>query len=221
MWQSIKQRGLLLSILLLPFCLYFTLVIISKDKNRIATLTVVDSNPELGLTGDGFSEADFRNKVSVLVFNGNLNAENRGILTNLYDETYHPYRQLKDFQMVSFVTDDSAKKALEKDLVIRNGKRPDNWRIYVKPCARLRGDLNHLKPALVANPGCGSHYVLLLDKDLALRGRGEDEKYGSIHAYDASNVSMLNSELQDDIHILLAEYRLRLEKNDKYKLKKP
>ena len=224
MWKSIKQRGILFSILLLPFLLYFALLIISKDKNRITTLPVVDPNPGLRLTGPGFSESDFRNKVSVLVFNGNADAENRRIMAGLYDKVYHPYRRVKSFQMVSFVTSDSAKERLQKDLVTLHGEPPDNWPVYVKPCVQLSADLKRLPPPLAMNPGCGSHFVLLLDEDLALRGRVKDEKYGSIQAYDASNVSMLSSELKDDIHILLAEYRLKLKKNDKYnkyKLKEP
>ena len=215
-----KQGLVLFSILLLPFLLYFSLVLLSKTAHLITTLPVIDSNPRLQLSGGEFSEANLRNKVSVLVFNGDMDAQNSAVITRLYEKTYHPYRLMEDLQLVSFVTSDSAKSRLERALLTLNGKKPENWKICVKPCAQIARALSSLQPALRANPGCGSYYVLLLDKDLALRGRLKDPKYGSLHAYDASNASMLNSELQDDIRILLAEYRLERKKNNKYKLKK-
>lgn len=221
MRKGIKQGVLLFTILLLPFLLYFSLVIISKDENLIATLPVINPHPGLQLRGAGFSEANFRNKVSVLVFNGDMDPLDRATISSLYEEAYHPYRLMKDFQLVSFVTSAAAKRALQKDLIALDGRLPQNWKIYLKSCSQLKRDFKGLKPQIEPSAGCGSSYVLLLDKDLALRGRVKDPKYGAIHAYDASNIAMLSHQLDDDIHILLAEYRLELKKNNKYKLKKP
>jgi hypothetical protein len=54
--------------------------------------------------------------------------------------------------------------------------------------------------------------VFLIDKERNLRGRDDDEDVGILHGFDSSNYSEINNKMDDDVRILLAEYRLALKK---------
>ena len=59
-----------------------------------------------------------------------------------------------------------------------------------------------------------SSYVFISDKNAALRGRKDDEDEGVKYAYDMRSVAELNNKMEDDMKIILAEYRLALKKNN-------
>ena len=57
-------------------------------------------------------------------------------------------------------------------------------------------------------------YVFIVDKDLNLRGRDEDEDFGKVYGYDSRSVAELSDKMNDDVKVILAEYRLALKKNN-------
>ncbi|MFN2261006.1 MAG: hypothetical protein ABR595_02940 [Psychroflexus sp.] len=59
-----------------------------------------------------------------------------------------------------------------------------------------------------------SNYAFIIDKDLNLRGRSEDEDEGTKYAYDLSNIGEVSDKMNDDVKIILAEYRFALKKNN-------
>jgi hypothetical protein len=58
-------------------------------------------------------------------------------------------------------------------------------------------------------------YVFIIDKDENLRGRDTDEDKGMLYGYDSRSVSELNNKMNDDVKVILAEYRLALKKYNK------
>ena len=60
----------------------------------------------------------------------------------------------------------------------------------------------------------GSPYVFIIDKDRNLRGRDDDEDEGVKYGFKATSVAELNNKMEDDVKIILAEYRLALKKNN-------
>ena len=69
----------------------------------------------------------------------------------------------------------------------------------------------HLKQGL--KPRATPNFFII-DKDLALRGRTDDEDEGIKYGFDTSSVAELNNKMVDDVKIILAEYRLALKKNN-------
>ena len=57
-------------------------------------------------------------------------------------------------------------------------------------------------------------YVFIVDRDLNLRGRDDDEDIGVLYGFDSQSVAEINNKMVDDVKIILAEYRLALKKND-------
>jgi len=58
-----------------------------------------------------------------------------------------------------------------------------------------------------------SPLVYIIDKNGSLRGRTDDEDEGILYGYDIRSVAVLNNKMEDDVKVLLAEYRLALKKN--------
>ena len=53
-------------------------------------------------------------------------------------------------------------------------------------------------------------YVFIIDKELNLRGRNDDEDTGVKYGFDATSVADINNKMEDDVKVILAEYRLAL-----------
>ncbi|MGS0525114.1 hypothetical protein ACU8V7_07855 [Zobellia nedashkovskayae] len=72
---------------------------------------------------------------------------------------------------------------------------------------------NSLKTDIQLEDDLSTPYAFIIDKDLSLRGRSEDEEEATLYGFNATSVSELNNKMVDDVKIILAEYRLALKKN--------
>ena len=59
-----------------------------------------------------------------------------------------------------------------------------------------------------------SPYVFIIDKERNLRGRDDDKEEGIMYGYDSSSIAELNNKMEDDLKVILVEYRRALKKYD-------
>jgi hypothetical protein len=57
--------------------------------------------------------------------------------------------------------------------------------------------------------------VFIIDKDGKLRGRDNDDDGNELYGYDTGSLYVLNNKMNDDVKVILAEYRLELKKYNK------
>ena len=90
-----------------------------------------------------------------------------------------------------------------------------NWKFITIEEDKLVGLFNSLKTNLSLDSNAGTPYVFIIDRDSNLRGRDDDDgvKYG----YDSRSVADINNNMLDDVKVILAEYRMALKKNNRYK----
>jgi hypothetical protein len=90
-----------------------------------------------------------------------------------------------------------------------------NWKFITIEEDKLVGLFNSLKTNLSLDSNTGTPYVFIIDRDSNLRGRDDDDgvKYG----YDSRSVADINNNMLDDVKVILAEYRMALKKNNRYK----
>ena len=69
-----------------------------------------------------------------------------------------------------------------------------------------------LKTTLNLDAKHSTPYVFIIDKNSDLRGRDDDEDTGTLFGYNAESVAEINNKMEDDIKVILAEYRLALKK---------
>jgi hypothetical protein len=61
-------------------------------------------------------------------------------------------------------------------------------------------------------PDASSPYIFIIDKNRSLRGRDDDEDVGKLYGFDARDFAEINNKMDDDVKVILAEYRLELKK---------
>jgi hypothetical protein len=87
---------------------------------------------------------------------------------------------------------------------------------YTTNDTQIEALFNGIGTTLSLDTNASSPYVFIVDKNAALRGRLKDEDQGVKFGYDMRSVAELNNKMEDDMKVILAEYRLALKKNNAY-----
>lgn len=159
--------------------------------------------------------------ITVLGFLGKDVIAKRAIVYNLALKIYKPYYQFEDLQFVWIVSEENKEEVIQLKAALENISKIDKWNfVYgsdeeiISFFNQLHTDFNQLHTDENLDANYSSTQVYIIDKDKNLRGRNEVEE---TVGYDISTPAAINNKLRDDIKILLAEYRLALKKNNRYK----
>lgn len=160
-----------------------------------------------------------RDRITVLGFFGKDIETMQGNAFNLNQKIYKRFGEFNDFQMVMVVPE--GKEAEVEGLKEELGKlsNVDKWYFAYGTDAEIERLFNSLNSNINLDNGLSTPYVFIIDKDLKLRGRTDDEDEGTKYGFDTSSVAELNNKMVDDVKIILAEYRLALKKNNADRIK--
>ena len=199
----------ILFVLPLVVYLFFASGINHFAKLPVLTNSVVDVSE--------FSNHTFKNKITVLGFFGNNIQDKHGDALNLNQKIYKRFYQFKDFQFIMVQPNGTSELILNLKNDLKTGTDTDliNWKFITIEEDKLVGLFNSLKTNLSLDSNAGTPYVFIIDRDSNLRGRDDDDgvKYG----YDSRSVADINNNMLDDVKVILAEYRMALKKNNRYK----
>ena len=206
------RKYIVLTILfVLPLVVY---LFFASGINHFAQLPVLKNN----ITDvSDYSQESFKNKITILGFFGSNVQDKHGDALNLNQKIYKRFYQFKDFQflMIQPIGTDSLVLNLKNDL--RRGTDTDliNWKFISLGKEELNSVFNSLNTNISLDSNYGTPYVFIIDRDSNLRGRDDDDgiKYG----YDSRSVADINNNMLDDVKVILAEYRMALKKNNRYK----
>ncbi len=204
-----KKTFVLVVLFILPLVAY---LFFASGVNNFGKLPVL-TEEVLDVPGnkDGIT---FEGKITILGFLGKNVEIKKGNAFNLNQKIYKPFYEFYDFQMVMmmpFGTEDKVEE-LKREL----GGLADirNWKFVFTSDKQIREVFNSLKTNLVLDENLGTHYVFIIDKKKNLRGRTDDEEEAAKYGFNATSVAELNNKMEDDVKIILAEYRLALKKNN-------
>ena len=217
-YHKIKKALLLTIIIVSPFLIYFSILIYSKGKHGIIKLPVIKEHPKITFLNMLKSEIEqYSNFITLVCFLDNSLKENEVILFRLH-ELILKKNAYPDFQLLSFVSDSSQLGLIIQKMEQWSKSSPTalNWKIYYMDSLSM-----HKNRVALSSEEEAIFYpnqVYIIDKDLNQR-RG-DIKKGAIQksGYEALSIAVLKKELLDDVRIAIAEYRLALKKNNKYKI---
>ena len=206
------RKYIVLTILfVLPLVVY---LFFASGINHFAQLPVLKNN----ITDvSDYSQESFKNKITILGFFGSNVQDKHGDALNLNQKIYKRFYQFKDFQflMIQPIRTDSLVLNLKNDL--RRGTDTDliNWKFISLGKEELNSVFNSLNTNISLDSNYGTPYVFIIDRDSNLRGRDDDDgiKYG----YDSRSVADINNNMLDDVKVILAEYRMALKKNNRFK----
>ncbi|APA64831.1 hypothetical protein [Maribacter sp. 1_2014MBL_MicDiv] len=159
-------------------------------------------------------ETQLKNKITVLGFLGSNVEGRKGNAFNLNQKIYKRFYEFNDFQFVMLVSpeDESKVNTLKKELATLADN--EKWKFVYADTEQINSLFTSLKIDIELDSENSTPYVFIIDKDLTLRGRSDDEDDGTKYGFNSNSVADLNNKMVDDIKIILAEYRLALKKNN-------
>lgn len=170
-------------------------------------------NPRIDWS-EGSAAAALEGKISLIIFLGDAVSENKGYLFNFNQKIYKRFSEFEDFQTVLISTPDQEVVANEVLAELATITDVSRYRMVFVSNERVQKLFDGLQTPYTLDSNFSSPYVFISDKEAALRGRDDDEDEGRKYAYDMRSVAELNNKMEDDMKIILAEYRLALKKNN-------
>ena len=207
--------------LILGFLFFFPIfvyVFLSTGINNFAKLPVLTENvKDIKNIEGNILETSFKDKISIVAFwGGDINKKKSEAL-NLNQKIYKRFYQFKDFQFIMIQPKGTSELTQNLRTDLKTGTDTDliNWKFISIEDDQLLEIFNSLKTNLSLDSNLGTPYVFIIDRDSNLRGRDDDDgvKYG----YDSRSVADINNNMLDDVKVILAEYRMALKKNNRYK----
>ena len=205
---GMKKTLVLVTLFVLPIVIYLFFASGVTNFGKLATLT--ENVPEIDFEGNAVS---LEGKITVLGFLGRDVENKKGNAFNLNQKIYKRFYEFKDFQFVMVMP-----KGTEPDVEELSGELEQladvgKWNFVFGSEDDINGLFRGLGTNLSLDGNLGTPYVFIIDKNRVLRGRDDDVDVGIKYGFDTSSVADLNNKMEDDVKIILAEYRMALKKN--------
>ena len=156
------------------------------------------------------SEERLAGKISILGFLGSDLELKKANAFNLNQKIYKRFYEFRDFQMVMVVPIGTEDKVEELKKELSGLADIVNWKFVFARKDQIEELFLSLQTNLELDEELSTPYVFIVDKERNLRGRNDDEDVGLKYGFDATSVADLNNKMEDDVKIILAEYRLAL-----------
>ncbi|MBT8308512.1 MAG: hypothetical protein KJN85_16345 [Maribacter sp.] len=204
-----KKTFVLVVLFILPIVAYLFFASGINNFGRLPTLTenvsdisTIDANVAL------------KDKITILGFLGNDLENQKGNAFNLNQKIYKRFYEFNDFQFVMLVPKGNERKVAELKEDLGNLTNMVKWNFVYANETQIKDFFDTLKTDLTLDENLATPYVFIIDKDRNLRGRTNDEDDGTKYGFNTRSVAELNNKMEDDVKIILAEYRMALKRNN-------
>ena len=204
-----KKTFVLVVLFVLPIVAY---LFFASGVNNFGKLPILTEN----ISEVRFSDENvrFTDNITVLGFLGNQVELKKGNAFNLNQKIYKRFYEFKDFQFVMVMPLGTEDKVADLKKELSNLADIEKWKFVFEGPNKILELFNSLKTDIQLDENLGTPYVFIIDKERNLRGRTEDKDEGTKFGFDTNSVADLNNKMEDDVKIILAEYRLALKKNN-------
>ena len=214
MTKNLKKYLILGFLFFFPIFVY---VFLSTGINNFAKLPVLtETVMDIENIEGNIANVSFKNKISVVAFWGGDVNNKKSEALNLNQKIYKRFYEFQDFQFVLLhdKSDNEAIEDLKSDLVSGVGTDLKNWNFIPTTQSNIKMIFDSFKTNIDLDNNFSTPYVFIVDRNLSLRGRDDDEDIGMLFGFNSQSVAEINNKMVDDVKIILAEYRLALKKND-------
>ena len=214
MTKNLKKYLILGFLFFFPIFVY---VFLSTGINNFAKLPVLTQTVmDIENIEGNSANVSFKNKISVVAFWGGDVNNKKSEALNLNQKIYKRFYEFQDFQFVLLhdKSDNEAIEDLKSDLVSGVGTDLKNWNFIPTTQSNIKMIFDSFKTNIDLDNSFSTPYVFIVDRNLSLRGRDDDEDIGMLFGFNSQSVAEINNKMVDDVKIILAEYRLALKKND-------
>lgn len=204
-----KKTLVLVTLFILPIVIYLFFASGITNFGKLATLT--ENVSEIDFATNGVS---LEGKITVLGFLGKDVDSKKGNAFNLNQKIYKRFNEFNDFQFVMVMPKGTEQDVKELKKELEQLADIGKWNFVFGDEDDINRIFRSLKTNLSLDGNLSTPYVFIVDKKRVLRGRDDDEDEGVKYGFDTSSVADLNNKMEDDIKIILAEYRMALKKNN-------
>ena len=206
-----KKRFVLIALFVFPL-LFF--LILSTGINNFKKLPTLTNTVSLDVLEDSIPLSDH---VTVLCFLGNDVATKKGGFFNLNQKIYKEFYGYRPFQIIAVFPKSSQDDVdkLKSDLSAFTDM--SKWNFFAMEKETIKKLHQNLKTKKILDTSLYSKQVYILDKELNLRGRNQegDDESQIMYGYNIESVAELNNKMEDDIKVLLYEYRAAFKNKNK------
>ncbi|UCE94793.1 MAG: hypothetical protein JSV73_05865, partial [Flavobacteriaceae bacterium] len=165
-----------------------------------------------------FSREDsvtLKNNISILCFLGSDLLQHKTNALNLNEKIYKHFYGFKGFQFVVVLPEGSENDAAQLKKELGATYNVDKWHFLFTEPAKVQEMFESLSTTYSLDDNSYSPYAFIIDRELNLRGRNDEEAMedGLMYGYNAESVATVHQEMVDDVKVVMAEYRLALKKN--------
>ena len=213
MKQKIQKNLVLTILFIFPVVIY---LFFASGKNNFAKLPVLTYgiNDLSKFISNEDRQVELKNNITILCYWGSDINNRKGDAFNLNQKIYKRFYEFKDFQFVVLVTDGQKEmiEKLKESLSSGAGTDLVKWNFLQGSEDSIKEHFNSLNTTIGLNSKYSTPYVFIIDRKKNLRGRDDDEDIGYLFGYNAQSVAEINNKMEDDVKVILAEYRLALKK---------
>ncbi len=208
-----KKRFVLIALFVFPL-LFF--LILSTGINNFTKLPTLTSNVSLDSLEKNNS-ISLRDQVTILCFLGNNIASKKGGFFNLNQKIYKEFYGYRPFQIIAIYPENSENEIIDLTSDLSNFTDMSKWTFISLDNQTIRSLYDNLKTNETLDTTLYSKRAFLIDKELNLRGRNDDKDIdnGMLFGYNIESVAELNNKMEDDIKVLLYEYRAAFKNKNK------
>lgn len=203
-----KKTFVLVTLFILPIVIYLFFASGITNFGKLASLT--ENVAEIDFAD---KEVALEGKITVLGFLGKDVESKKGNAFNLNQKIYKRFYEFNDFQFVMVMPRGTERDVEELKKELLQLADIGKWNFVFAEDSEIKGLFGSLRTNVQLDGNLGTPYVFIIDKNRVLRGRDDDADEGIKYGFDTSSVADLNNKMEDDVKIILAEYRMALKKN--------
>ncbi len=208
-----KKRFVLIALFVLPLVFF---LLLSTGINNFTKLPILTSKIDLTEI-ESIQSISLKNQVTVMCFLGNDVKNNEGGFFNLNQKIYKEFYGYIPFQIIAIYPKGSEESVSKLKSELGAFTDMSKWRFISLTEDKITSVFNLLKTNEVLDSSFHSNKVFLLDKENNLRGRVDDKDIddGILFGYNIQSVAELSNKMEDDIKVLLYEYRAAFKNKNK------
>lgn len=209
-----KKTTVLLLLFIGPLLFY---IFLSLGIYQYANLPILTSKVE-NIKGT----ETFKGHFSVVSFLGTNPSNSKSGLFNLNEVIYKRFKSSKYFQAVLIIPQgaDAEVEALKKKL--KTYTDISKWKFVSMTNEDIQKVFSSFDSPYQLNEQMSSDYVFIIDRELRLRGRNDDEdtEGGKLYGYNMTKVADLKNKMKKDLEIIYYQLKKSIEKEQRFQRKK-
>jgi hypothetical protein len=211
-----KKFWVLFSLFVLPLVFY---IFLSKGIYKYSNLPILTENVVDLIVVSPVTTATFSEKLTVVCFLGSDINMAKASLFNLNQTIYKRYYSKPFFQMVAILPQGLEKEYEETFKELAAFTDTSKWHFIYASEENTNLLFDSFDTPFKLGENGYSEYAFIVDMELRLRGRKDDEdtKGGKLYGYNMKSVAILKNKMKDDIDIIYYQLKKSAEKQERRK----